>query len=415
MLTWLKRILSILLAAWLLAACTTTPKVFENRNERESRLSGTIVLWQSFPESDYKESLIALYKEIFDDYIRKFTKLYPQVKILTNFIAAEELVEKLEGEVEKGLGPDLIFTQHFHIFPLIKAKVLVPVDKDSIEISQFRSEALDQVLYQGKMYGVPLDLITQVLCFNKKKVKELPETLSELMTQARAGNTVGILSRFDDTLWGTRIFGGQVLDTQGRMILDQGGGWVRWMEWLINAKNEPKLILNEDPLILQNAFIEEQLAYNVCWSSQIPLLRESLGSDKLGVTLLPGEENQQAAPPLLVEALLFSSASSTTQNQIALKFAQFLANNQQQIDVATRLSSVIPANKNAIIDHRLFPLQGILQKQSQKVVVYSLDQTKKINAIINYGRDFYTRVMEGEISPEQAASQLTQTINSQFE
>ncbi len=415
MLTWLKRILSILLAAGLLVACSTTIEVSDNRNERESRLSGTIVLWQSFPKSDYKESLIALYKEIFDDYIRKFTKLYPQVKILTNFIATEELVEKLEGEVEKGLGPDLIFTQHFHIFPLIKAKVLVPVDKDSIEISQFRSEALDQVLYQGKMYGVPLDLITQVLCFNKKKVKELPETLSELMTQARAGNTVGILSRFDDTLWGTRIFGGQVLDTQGRMILDQGGGWVRWMEWLINAKNEPKLILNEDPLILQNAFIEEQLAYNVCWSSQIPLLRESLGSDKLGVTLLPGEENQQAAPPLLVEALLFSSASSTTQNQIALKFAQFLANNQQQIDVATRLSSVIPANKNAIIDHRLFPLQGILQKQSQKVVVYSLDQTEKINAIINYGRDFYTRVMVGEISPEQAASQLTQTINSQFE
>ena len=236
MLAWLKRILLILLAGVLLVACSTTLKVADNRNERESILSGTIVFWQSFSQSDLTESLISQYREIFAEYIGKFTKLYPQVKIVTEFIEEERLVAELESELEKSLGPDLIYTKSIYILPLIKAKALLPLDQDAIDLLQFRSEALDQFFYQGKIYGVPLDLITQVLCYNKKKVKELPETLSELINQARAGYSVGMLSRFDDTFWGTQIFGGQLLDAQGRVILDQGRGWVRWMEWLKNAK-----------------------------------------------------------------------------------------------------------------------------------------------------------------------------------
>ena len=78
------------------------------------------------------------------------------------------------------------------------------------------------------------------------------------------------------------------------------------------------------------------------------------------------------------------------------------------------MGSFIPANREAFIDLRLFPLQGILQKQSLSVTAFSLDQMVKINAVSKYGGDLYRRVMAGEISPEQAASQLTQTINAQF-
>ncbi len=433
MLAWLRRILSILLAAGLLVACNTTLEVSDNPDERESKLSGTIIFWHSFPQSRFTESLISRYEELFAEYIEKFTKLYPEVHIIMEFIAEEDLVEELEREVEKGLGPDVIYGRSIKILPLIKAQALLPVDEDAIELWQFRSEALEQVIYQGQVYGVPIDLWTQVLCYNKKKVKvqEPPKTLSELITQARTGYSVGLLSSFEDTVWGTQIFGAQLLDAQGRIILDQGGGWVRWMEWLINAKNEPNFILNQDHRVIQNAFIEEKLTYGVCWSAIIPFLIESLGSDKLGVALLPGGENeqftegeneqllgevnQQAAPPLVVNALVFSSASSANQNQIALKFAQLLSNTQQQKTLAAGLRSFIPANKSAIIDPRLFPIQGILQKQSQQAFVFSLNQTNKTNAITNYGRDFYTRVMAGEMSPEEAANQLTQTINSQFE
>ena len=413
--TWLRGILSILLAAGLLVSCSKTLEISDNPNERESRLSGTTLFWYGFPQSDLPESLISKYREVLlQSSIRKFTKIYPQVKIIMELIKEEELVEELERKVEKGLGPDLIYTQSIYILPLIQAKALLPLDKYSIDLSKFRPEALAQVIYQDQLYGLPLDLGTQVLCYNKKKVKKLPETLSELITQARTGYSVGMLSNFSNTFWGIQIFGGQLLDAQGRIVLDRGGGWVQWMKWLINAKNEPNFILSEDSFVLQNAFIQEKLAYQVCWSFQIPFLQESLGSDKLGVALLPGGENRQAAPPLVVSGLLFSSVSSPAQTQIALRFAQFLANTQQQKALA-KFQSFVPANTEAIIDPRLFPIQGILEKQSQEVTAFSLDETEKINAISKYGEELYTRVMAGEISPEQAASQLTQIINSQFE
>ncbi len=412
--TCLKRILSILLVAWFSVACSTTIEVNNNSNNLETGLSGTIIVWQSFSRSELTESLISQYREVFDEYIGKFTQLYPQVKIITKLIEEEQLVAELGRELKKGLGPDLIYTRSIYILPLIKAKALLPLEEDALDLLQFRSEALDQFFYQNKIYGVPLDLSTQVLCYNKNRVKEPPKTLSELINQARAGYSVGILSNFSDAFWGTQIFGGQLLDDQGRVILDQGLGWVKWMEWLKNARNEPNFILNEDSILLQNAFIEERLVYHVCWSDKIPFLKESLGANKFGIALLPGEENGQAAPPLLVNGLLFSSVSSSNQTKISLLFAQFLANTEQQTALATQLRSFIPANREALIDLRLFPLQGILQKQTLSVTAFSLDETNKINAVRKYGRDLYKRVMAGAISPEQAVSQLTQTVNTQF-
>ncbi|MGK7933285.1 MAG: hypothetical protein AB4041_17895, partial [Microcystaceae cyanobacterium] len=154
--------LSILLAAGFLVACSTIREVSENRNEIENQLSGTIILWQSFSPSELTESFIAQYEEVVDEYIGKFTKLYPQVKIITKLIEEEQLVEALERKLEKGLGPDLIHTRSIYILPLIKAKALLPLEEDSLDFSQFRSEALEQVFYQDKIYGVPLDLSTQV-------------------------------------------------------------------------------------------------------------------------------------------------------------------------------------------------------------------------------------------------------------
>ncbi len=405
---WVKRIFSILLASFLLTGCSANQKILDNLN------TGIILLWLRFNEEEYSESLISQYREVFSDYIGRFKRLYPQVQIITEVKGEQDFIKELESELDKGLGPDLIFTRSTNIQRLIKSKALRPLEKDALDLLQFRFEALDQFFSQDKMYGVPLELMTQALCYNKKKVKEVPETLSELITQARKGYSVGILSNFEDAFWGTQIFGGRLLDAQGRVTLDQGWGWIRWMEWLKNAKTEPNIIHNENILILQNAFIEGDLDYMVCWSSQIPFLRDSLGSDKFGVALLPGEENQPAGPPLLVNGLFFSSTSSAHQNQIALKFAQFLANEQQQTNLAAELRSFIPANRKATINLRLFPIQGILQKQSQTAIAFTLDQTEKINFIIKYGQDYYKRVMVGEISPEEAASQITQAVNAQF-
>ena len=46
-------------------------------------------------------------------------------------------------------------------------------------------------LYKGKYYALPINLETQVLCYNTNKVKHPPKTLDDLVIQARQGYSVG--------------------------------------------------------------------------------------------------------------------------------------------------------------------------------------------------------------------------------
>ena len=329
---------------------------------------------------------------------------------------SQQLAQNFKDKVEKGLGPDLIYTESVNNLSLLQTEILHPLDQYSIDLLKFRPQSLVQVLSQGKLYGLPFSLHTQVLCYNKNKVQEIPRTLSELIIQARKGYSVGMVSSFYETIWGLGIFGGKLLDGQGNLVINQNSGWVDWMKWLKNARNEPNFILNDDLFVLQDAFINGKLAYNVCWSNQIPFFRESLGADNLGVALLPSGNNNEKPSPLLISSnFLFSSASSRNQTQIALNFVQFLINAQQQTEIAVKYRSIISANKQVDIDPRLFPIQGILEEQSQTGLSYGLDQVQQISFITKYGDDFYIRIIAGEISPEQAADQLVQIVNQEFE
>ncbi len=399
----------------LLSACSSSPKREKtNTSNQEEALQGTLVIWAG-PFGNWTESLIAEYEKTLRGEVEKFTILYPRVKIVVEFFPPERKLEQFVKQVKKGFGPDLILTQAQNIPLLIQAGALQELSDRSFDLSHFRPEALSQVRHQGKLYGLPIYLSTQVLCYNKAKVKELPTTLSELLAQAQAGYVVGIFSGFDETFWGAQIFGGQLFDSQGRLILEQGGGWARWMEWLRTAQDQPNVILSGDESALQQAFTEGRLAYTVCWSNWIPSLRKALGKDNFGVTLLPGEANQSAGPLLNANVAMFNRFSNANQTQLARRFALFLTNIAQQRLIATKLQHAIPAHKNVQVNRGLFPLQGVLTEQSKTGFAISLNEAQKMNALVSYGDVLYQQVLGGEISPTEAAAKLTETINAQFE
>ena len=79
---------------------------------------------------------------------------------------------------------DIVKDQNF-IVQLIKNKELRAIDEFEIDYSRFSDETIKQIRYQDKIYGLPIYLSTQVLCYNKDKVKQTPKTLQELIEQAR--------------------------------------------------------------------------------------------------------------------------------------------------------------------------------------------------------------------------------------
>ena len=410
---WLTK-LGLIIAVLFIGACSSSTGIEETGND--ASLQGRLKVWFSLPQSKLLETQVAQSQQVVSESFDRFTQLYPDIDIVLEWKRDRSVVEEFVQEVEKGLGPDIVYTIYSYLPPLIQGKVVRNLQPflDELELFKLRADALNQVRYQGQIYGVPIDLDTQALCYNKEKIRELPQTLSDLRLQANQGYSVGIQSSFTATSWGIQAFGGQLLDAQGRISLTGLQSWAEWMEWLKTAKNEPNFILNEDAVALQKAFIAGRLTYVTCYSAQIPYLIEVLGNNRFGVTSLPDGENSPAGPNLNTHAFFFSSVSSPNQTQLALKLVKFLTNSQQQRFFSLELPGIIPVNQDVVIDRRLFPIQGIIQEESRTGIAIPLDERDKVNAIDYYGNALYSEVLAGEITPDTAADLLTDKINTQF-
>ena len=385
----------------------------EIANKESESLQGQILVWAEMPFKLTEAQSIKNQKLLQDD-LEEFSQLYPQVQVFVEFFPWDKIWEPFELEVKRGAGPDLLLVEANAKIPtLIKTGALKVLDESQVEQSRFRSEALKKVRYQGQLYGLPMRLSTTVLCYNKDRVKEVVTTLPELIEQARQGYSVGVNSGFVQAFWGAGVFGGQLFDAEGRVVISEGGGWAKWIEWLKKAQNEPNFILSDDPEALQEAFVQGNLTYLTCASEWIPHFIETLGKDKLGVTLLPGETNQPATPQLWAGVLLFNQASSSNQTQLALKLAQFLTNVEQQKQIGAEVP-FIPSTKNFTVNRHLFPLQATLLEQVQSSVAFSLDDAEKIELFIDEGEILYRKILAGEISSDEAVTQLTQNVNRQF-
>ncbi len=408
---WIVKV-GLILSFIVLAACTS--KIDQvNTSKQAEPLEGKILMWVEMPFT-LTETQNVRNKEVLEDILEEFHNLYPQVQVLVKFFPSRQILQPFKLQVERGAGPDLLLVYSSpKILPLIERGALKSLDESQVDKSQFRPKALKSVYYRGQLYGLPMYLSTQVLCYNQEKIDQVPTNLTELIGQTRQGYGVGIPSGFAETFWGTGGFGGKLFDDQGQVILSQGGGWAKWMEWLKNARNEPNFILSKNAKELQKAFVQGKLAYVICSSGSIPYLSGALGKNKLGVALLPGHQNQPATPELLVGLLLFNQASSSNQNQIALKLAQFLTNVEQQNEIKTAIP-FIPTNNKVTFNRYLFPIGSTLLDQSKTAVAVALDDTKKVTILAEYGEIFYQQVLAGAISPDEAAIELTQIANRQF-
>jgi ABC-type glycerol-3-phosphate transport system substrate-binding protein len=403
------RKLKIIFLVLLLSGCSYLENSQPQLNGPE-QLKGEILFWLQNPIG-LKESETKKYQKLFQQLVAEFNELYPNIEVLVQFFPSREIFDAFELQVQRGAGPDLIlFQSNSKIAPLIEAGILRSlIDLDE---SNLYPEALQQIRYQDKFYGLPIYLSTQVLCYNKHKVKDqkLPLTLSDLIEQTRQGYSVGIHSGFWETLWGTGIVGGIF---QGQVTLAQEEGWskwIQWMEWLKNAENEPNFILSNDVEALKKAFVTDRLAYVTCSSAWISYFRETLEPNKLGVTLLPAIKNQPGTPLIWASSLFFSKASSPHQNKLAIKLAQFLRNVEQQKQIAAEIP-YIPSNNKIEIHSDLYPIKAVLLAQAKNAVGASLDDYAKVRIITDQGNLFYQKVLSGEISPEEAAVEIREMVN----
>lgn len=120
-----------------------------------------------------------------------FHKLHPEVKAINMSTTPwQNVTQKELAAFAAGKGPDVISTGNDFFAPLVTQGDLIPLDdrigqiKDQIEPGVWPLIQLD-----GHIYGVPVDLTSWVLLYNKKELQQAgisrpPDTWAELQADA---------------------------------------------------------------------------------------------------------------------------------------------------------------------------------------------------------------------------------------
>jgi ABC-type glycerol-3-phosphate transport system substrate-binding protein len=109
---------------------------------------------------------------LFREMAKDFERAYPNVDVNIQAYVRETIPGKVRAALQVGDPPDLV---QGHVFAMAAQGFAEPLDDLWAEWGaedQFMSRAMDEVTWDGVKYGVPLDIYTLVLIYNKAHFEE---------------------------------------------------------------------------------------------------------------------------------------------------------------------------------------------------------------------------------------------------
>ena len=229
----MKKILAILLAvvmcAGLLAACggSDTPAGDTPANDPPAAGSGsdepvTLTFWHIWGSGDASSAAVA---KVINDFNALDNNITIQVETFEN----ELYKDKIRLDIPGGTGPDIFSSWGGgESRPYVDAGKVLALDShlDSATMSRMLGGALNNVTYDGKIYGLTFGLAASGFFCNTRLFEEnnikIPETWDELITAVDAFNAAGItpISTSIQERWVvSMLFEGLALKTTGASVI----------------------------------------------------------------------------------------------------------------------------------------------------------------------------------------------------
>lgn len=395
----------------LLIGCT--PETTDN-NLGNSDLEGRILLWHSWSEED------AL---ILDEVIDVFEQLHPAVTVITVRVDARELQTRYGDTAVLGLGPDLLIGPSDWLLPLANETLIDNIEPEltadeSFDVARYVPSAFALVSYAEGIYGLPLNLQTPALYYNRRLLgeSEPADTFEGLLAQASEGQRVALSTRSEIAFMGVQAFGSPFLaevDNELRVGATQDG-FISWLQWLQMAQEAPGIILSTDEERLTTLFLQEQVTYYIASYDQLEMFQNALNADGeqiVGATPLPSGPLGQARPLIGADILMFNTASSDSQRVVAIELAKFLTNSEQNNTFMRELGR-LPANQRVRVNGGVYPLVAAFVQQGRTAV--ELPASLRDLIISDAGDAVYTAVLSGALTPEESICDFIQVVRQQL-
>ncbi len=347
---------------------------------------------------------------------RDFRELHPAVEFQLMTFPEEDLARQLHVRQQGGLGPDLLLVNARTAIELQRRKLVDSEGFPAEILQQIEPDMLERVrLSDGSLAGLPMLQLPQLACFNRKRLPTgSPTNLDDLLRLSSSGVRVGLSTNPVYLMWTVGGLGATdaLLAAEGRQPLspEHKQSLERWLAWLQNASLQQSITFHEKQDELALKLAQGDLDWIACRSSNLSLLRESLG-DALGVASLPGGRWGEATPINRERVLVFGRNSSQSQRRIAREVARFSVNPLVQRNLTISDKVLLPVNR--------FVPAPVASSSVLAAMVRSAEQSKQASPLIqsllsNKTKQAFSTVINqvlfGELTPRQAADVLPSTL-----
>lgn len=156
-----------------------------------------------------------------------------QTKITAKYVVTQDMITKFLTAASSGQSPDIMFWDRWRTVLYAPKGVLHPINdymtRDNVKIEDFYTEAVRELSYDNKVYGLPLTVDARALFYNKKFLAEKgianpPKTWDELR-DAAIKLTVwngDKLERSGMSMQDVGLFSMWIQQAGGQMLTDDG-------------------------------------------------------------------------------------------------------------------------------------------------------------------------------------------------
>lgn len=389
-----------------------------------------LLVWHDWPEPE---------AAVLTELLTSYEDLDPDLDLIVEYVPDDEIESRFATEVRSGFGPDvLIGVDAGRLAGLVEEQAVHPITAEQVEahdLDRLDPRAMGAMTVENTQRGVPLAGFTDVLYFREGVTP--PDSLEEIVDLAEQGRTTAIPIDFFAAYWGVDAFDGSIFGEDGSLEPDEG--FVEWMEWLVEARPQPNVILDGEYEMLRDLFAAGEIDVFIGGSRELghfrTILNESGGPEEVdgggavatestdpleidvasptlanvgdldfGLTTLPTGENDEPGGFLEIEGMVVNQHTDSLEGSLDLM--EYLTNVPSQGRIARSGVGRIPINDAVSIDPTISPIEAALVDQQRRAVVLPVEfqhHRAELRAVAN---DVYLEVTRGLLEPSAAVAAL---------
>ncbi|MFP4015824.1 MAG: extracellular solute-binding protein [Halanaerobiales bacterium] len=295
-----------------------------------------------------------------EDFLNMMGEIYTEetgVEIEVQPISQLDQDDKLALDGPSGKGADILAWPHDQLGIPVLQGLLWPIPEDQVDLSNYSDTAVQGMMLDGNLYGIPYAMETTTLIYNKDLISEIPDTFDEFLEKARELNRpseeqYGFMAKLDDLYfmygfisgYGGYVFGStdDGLDVDDIGLANEGS--IEAMKLIKTFRDSGLMPEGTTYDVMDGQFTSGNLA--VCLNGPWAFNNYKEAGIDYGIAPMPRLDNGEY-PHTFVGVKGYYISAFSEQKEEALKFIQWLTGK----DVNFRQyqeTQIIPARSDVI-------------------------------------------------------------------